>query len=84
MMRLARARISIPSTGGFSDVDLGPGVSLGGTSTGGGPEAILSPDSSRLVYVSQHKLFVRREDGNIVIALSGRVVSRGCRPPVGR
>ena len=39
------------------DVDLGPGVSLGSQEGAG---AILSPDGSRLVYVSQNRLFTRR------------------------
>src|SRR5712691_10260867 len=39
------------------DVDLGPDVSLGA-----GPNAILSPDGSRLVFVSQGRLFTRRLD----------------------
>jgi serine/threonine protein kinase len=39
------------------DVDLGPDVSLGA-----GPDAILSPDGSRLVFVSQGRLFTRRLD----------------------
>src|SRR5712691_5637548 len=39
------------------DVDLGPDVSLGA-----GPNAILSPDGSRLVFVSQGKLFTRKMD----------------------
>jgi Tol biopolymer transport system component/predicted Ser/Thr protein kinase len=41
------------------DVDLGPGVALGGL---GGVNAILSPDGTRLVYVSQGRLFARRLD----------------------
>jgi serine/threonine-protein kinase len=39
------------------DVDLGPDVSLGSQ---GGAGAILSPDGTRLVYVSQGRLFTRQ------------------------
>ena len=39
------------------DVDLGPDVSL--TAPLGGADAILSPDGTRLVYVSQGRLFTR-------------------------
>jgi serine/threonine-protein kinase len=41
------------------DVDLGAGVSLGSAN---GTDTILSPDGTRLVYVSQGKLFTRRMD----------------------
>jgi hypothetical protein len=41
------------------DVDLGPDVSLGSVY---GADAILSPDGTRLVYVSQGRLFTRRLD----------------------
>ena len=41
------------------DVDLGPDVSLGSLS---GTGAIISPDGTRLVYVSQGRLFTRRLD----------------------
>jgi Tol biopolymer transport system component/predicted Ser/Thr protein kinase len=41
------------------DVDLGPDVSLGSQRGG---EAILSPDGTRLVYVSKGKLFSRKLD----------------------
>jgi Tol biopolymer transport system component len=41
------------------DVDLGPDVSLGSPY---GTDAILSPDGTRLVYVSQGRLFTRRLD----------------------
>ncbi len=41
------------------DVDLGPDVSLGSLS---GPDAILSPDGTRMLYVSQGRLFTRRLD----------------------
>src|SRR2546427_5977720 len=39
------------------DVDLGPDVSLG---SGWGADAIISPDGTRLVYLSQGRLFTRR------------------------
>src|SRR5713226_8180656 len=41
------------------DVDLGPDVSLGSFA---GADATLSPDGTRLVYVSQGRLFTRRLD----------------------
>ncbi len=41
------------------DVDLGADVSLGFQN---GASVILSPDGSRLVYVSQSRLFTRRLD----------------------
>jgi Tol biopolymer transport system component/tRNA A-37 threonylcarbamoyl transferase component Bud32 len=41
------------------EVDLGPDVSLGSLA---GPDAILSPDGTRLVYASQNRLFTRRLD----------------------
>jgi Tol biopolymer transport system component len=41
------------------DVDLGPNVSLGAPY---GADAIISPDGTRLVYVSQGRLFTRRLD----------------------
>jgi tRNA A-37 threonylcarbamoyl transferase component Bud32 len=41
------------------DVDLGPDVSLGSAA---GVGAIISPDGTRLVYVSQNRLFTRRLD----------------------
>jgi len=50
------------------DVDLGPGVSLGSLS---GPDAILSPDGTRLVYVSQGRLFTRRLDQPNTTELAG-------------
>ena len=43
------------------NVDLGPGVSLGNPG-GGGADAILSPDGTRLVYGSQNRLYTRRLD----------------------
>src|SRR5262249_20289931 len=41
------------------DVDLGPDVSLGSYS---GADVILSPDGSRIAYVSHNRLFTRRLD----------------------
>jgi Tol biopolymer transport system component len=41
------------------DVDLGPDVSLGSVA---GVDEIISPDGTRLVYVSQGRLFTRRLD----------------------
>jgi serine/threonine protein kinase/Tol biopolymer transport system component len=49
------------------DVDLGPGVRLGQV----GADVILSPDASRLVYVSQNRLFTRRLDQPQATALAG-------------
>jgi hypothetical protein len=48
------------------DVDLGPGVSLGPRA-----DAILSPDGTRLVYVSQNRLFTRRLDQPMTTELAG-------------
>ncbi|HEV2200624.1 MAG TPA: protein kinase [Bryobacteraceae bacterium] len=48
------------------DVDLGPDVSLGA-----GPNVILSPDGSRLVFVSQGKLFTRKMDQPRATELAG-------------
>jgi len=50
------------------DVDLGPDVSLDSPR---GADAILSPDGSRLVYVSQGKLFTRRLDQPNATELAG-------------
>jgi serine/threonine-protein kinase len=55
------------------DLDLGPDVSLGSTA---GPAAILSPDGTRLVFVSQgtdgtRRLFTRRLDQPKAVRLSG-------------
>ena len=50
------------------DVDLGPDVSLGSPR---GADAILSPDGSRLVYVSQGRLFTRRLDQPNATELAG-------------
>jgi len=41
------------------DVDLGPDVSLGSVA---GVDQIISPDGTRIVYVSQGRLFTRRLD----------------------
>src|SRR5712692_10007581 len=50
------------------DVDLGPGVALGSVA---GADAILSPDGTRLVYVSQGRLFTRRLDQPNATELAG-------------
>ena len=50
------------------DVDLGAGVSL---TAPYGTAAILSPDGTRLVYVSQGKLFTRRLDQPMATELAG-------------
>jgi Tol biopolymer transport system component len=50
------------------DVDLGNDVSLGSLR---GPDVILSPDGTRLVYVSQSRLFTRRLDQPNVTELAG-------------
>ena len=50
------------------DVDLGPDVSLGSPY---GADAILSPDGTRLVYVSQGRLFTRRLDQPNATELAG-------------
>jgi len=50
------------------DVDLGPDVSLGSTS---GVAAILSPDGTRLVYVSKGRLFTRKLDQPKATELAG-------------
>jgi Tol biopolymer transport system component len=50
------------------DVDLGASVSLGSS---GGASAMLSPDGTRLVYVSQGKLFTRRMDQPRAVELAG-------------
>jgi len=49
------------------DVDLGPDVSLGSQGT----DVILSPDGTRLAYVSQNRLFTRRLDQPKAIELAG-------------
>jgi len=50
------------------DVDLGPDVSLGSLF---GTDAIISPDGTRIVYVSQGRLFARRLDQPNAIELPG-------------
>ena len=50
------------------DVDLGPDVSLGSLA---GTDAILSPDGTRIVYVSQGRLFTRRLDQPNATELAG-------------
>jgi hypothetical protein len=50
------------------DVDLGVGVSLGSQA---GTDIIISPDGTRLVYVSKGKLFTRRMDQPKAIELTG-------------
>ena len=50
------------------DVDLGPDVSLGSLT---GADAILSPDGTRMVYVSQGRLFTRRLDQPNTTELAG-------------
>ncbi len=50
------------------DVDLGPDVSLGSPQ---GTDAIISPDGTRLVYVSQNRLFTRRLDQPSATELAG-------------
>jgi eukaryotic-like serine/threonine-protein kinase len=55
------------------DVDLGPDVSLGGAVQGGaaGAGAVVSPDGSQLVYVSQGRLFVRQLNQTSATELQG-------------
>jgi serine/threonine protein kinase/Tol biopolymer transport system component len=50
------------------DVDLGPDVSLGSFA---GSDEIISPDGTRLVYVSQGRLFTRRLDQPNATELAG-------------
>jgi Tol biopolymer transport system component len=50
------------------DVDLGPDASLGSQT---GPDVIFSPDGTRLVYVSQGRLFTRRLDQLNATELAG-------------
>ena len=49
-------------------VDLGPDVSLGSVA---GSDVIVSPDGTRLVYVSQNRLFTRRLDQSTGTELTG-------------
>src|SRR5712691_11656690 len=54
------------------DVDLGPDVALQSIQLGfGGANAILSPDGTRLVYVSQKRLLTRRLDQLKATELAG-------------
>jgi serine/threonine-protein kinase len=50
------------------DVDLGPGASL---SSSVGANVIISPDGTRIVYVSQNRLFTRRLDQPTATELAG-------------
>jgi eukaryotic-like serine/threonine-protein kinase len=50
------------------DVDLGADVSLGSTA---GPDVVISPDETRLAYVSQGRLFTRRLDQPKATELAG-------------
>ncbi len=50
------------------DVDLGPDVSLGSPA---GIDEIISPDGTRIVYVSQRRLFTRRLDQPNATELAG-------------
>ncbi|MGA7793132.1 MAG: protein kinase [Candidatus Acidiferrales bacterium] len=50
------------------DVDLGPDVSLGSIA---GADEIISPDGTRIVYVSQRRLFTRRLDQPNATELAG-------------
>ena len=50
------------------DVDLGPDVSLGSLA---GADEIISPDGTRMVYVSQGRLFTRRLDQPNATELAG-------------
>ncbi len=50
------------------DVDFGPGVTLGSLA---GADTILSPDGTRLMYVSQGRLFTRRLDQPKATELAG-------------
>jgi serine/threonine-protein kinase len=50
------------------DVDLGAGVSLGSIA---GANTIISPDGTRLVYVSQGKLFTRKMDQPKAVEMAG-------------
>jgi serine/threonine protein kinase/Tol biopolymer transport system component len=56
------------------DVDLGPQVSLGSPF---GADEIISPDGTRLVYVSQGRLFTRRLDQPNATVLAGAQAAYG-------
>jgi len=51
------------------DVDLGRSVSLGGSNPG--VDTIVSPDGTRLVFVSERRLFTRRLDQTKITELAG-------------
>ena len=53
------------------DVDLGPDVSLGSLGSLFEANAIISPDGTRLVYVSQNRLFTRPLDRSKATELAG-------------
>ncbi len=54
------------------EVDLGPGVSLGSQlGSQAGADAIISPDGTRMVYVSKRGLFTRRLDQSNATELAG-------------
>ena len=54
------------------EVDLGPGVSLGSQlGSQAGADAIISPDGTRMVYVSKRGLFTRRLDQSNASELAG-------------
>ena len=72
LWRGPRPSQSVPSAGRV-DLDLGPDVSFGSTT---GPAVILSPDGTRLVFVSQDqngvpRLFTRRLDQPKAIQMPG-------------
>ena len=50
------------------DIDLGTDVSIGSTA---GPNVVISPDGSRLMYVSHSRLFTRRLDESKATELAG-------------
>jgi serine/threonine-protein kinase len=52
------------------NVDLGSDVALG-TSNGPGPLAMLSPDGTRLIYISRSRIFTRRLDQVKAVELAG-------------
>ena len=54
------------------DVDLGPDVSLGSIA---GADEIISPDGTRIVYVSQGRLFTRRLDQSSSTELAGTLAA---------
>jgi serine/threonine-protein kinase len=56
------------------DVDLGPDVSLGSVA---GADAIISPDGTRLVYVSHNRLFTRQLDQQQATELPGTEGANG-------